>query len=346
MKRELFAKNWFVSLVSLFFAILLFISVSNESNAFNSVVQNNNSASLESTVTISNVPVHLGEHDEGTFVSGMPETVSVRLTGPKNIISQLSVENFKVVTESLKGVQTGIKTIRFTVEGLPEKVEYKVTPDLFYGTISIKETVTKEIEYEVDEAVVAQGYQLMGVALSASEVVLSGSKEEIDKINRVLVTIQTAQPQTATFEEYYRIQILDADGMPLDINASPEEVSATVNIAIKEIQKPLMIVPIGEQNFYKYQYTWVDQSEVVVSGDRANEIESVNLLVDVSQLMKSGVITGTIQGIEGITITPQKINVQVTMIPINQETNTNESTMEVTTVIEDTTQTSETAEGE
>lgn len=335
MKKDLFSNNWFVGIVSLFFALLLFVSVSNESNAFSSVVQSNNSASIESSVTISNVPVHLGAHDEGTFISGMPETVSVRLSGPKNIISQLSVENFKVMTESLKGIEAGVKAIRFVVEGLPEKVEYKVTPDLFYGTISTKETVVKPLEYVIGENLVASGYEVIDIAMAFEEVTLSGATDEINKIERVIVAIQQDRPQTATFEEFYRIQILDSQGKPLDINASETEVKVTVTIAPKEGQKSLIIIPVGENENYNYQYAFINASSVSVSGAQVDSVDTVKLLVDVSHLNASGVVTGIVENIDGLSITPSQVDVQVTVVPLSNESSQTSEIEEIETTAEE-----------
>lgn len=344
MFKRLFDNNWFVSIISLFSAILLTLSVSN-TNTINSSANQNTNASIESSVTISNVPVQLGDHEEGTFVSGMPETVSVRLTGPRNIINQLSVENFVVKTESLIGAQAGNRSIRFEAEGLPESVEYKVTPDLFYGKISTKETMDVDLTYELADNVIGQGYMAGNISLDVQQVTLSGSSDEMAKVDQVKVVITADQPQTATFSQSYRVQVLDKDGKPLDINISQDQVTVTVEVLPTTAQLPVEIVPTGEQEGYSYSYSLVGNGTVQVSGQASSAYISANLYIDVSQLTQSATVTGYFETMEGLILATNSMDVQVTVtanqastsettVPIDQETTSAEETEETTTTQE------------
>lgn len=328
MKNSLFDNNWMVGLISLFFALVLFVSVANENNSLASLALNNNSASIDSTVTISNVPVHLGEHDEGTFVSGMPETVSVRLSGPKNIINQISEEDITVQTESLVGKKAGVSSIRFEVIGLPDSIVYKVTPDLFYGTISTKETLTQPVEYEIADGTLAAGFEIDSVELNINEVTLSGSADEINKVARVLIQIFADKPQSTSFTKNYRVQILDKDGNPLDVNPSETEITATVNLREKTKTVGLNIVPVGENESFQYHYTLSNIQTVSISGDNIANIDSLNVIVDVSDLVTSGNVLGVIELIDGISVSPETVDVTVTVN--NQQTETNVESNETT----------------
>lgn len=335
MEKNLFDNNWFVGLVSLFFALVLFVSVSNENNNLSTLLRTNNSASIDTTVTISNVPVNLGEHDEGTFISGMPETVSVSLTGPRNIVNQITASNFTVQTETLVGAEAGVRAIRFEVKGLPNTIEYKVTPDLFYGTISTKETVDKDIEYELADNVIAEGYQLQKVTLNLSKVTLSGSSDEIAKVARVVAMITAETPQEASFKKTYRLQILDIDGNPLDVNPSVSEVEASVEILPPENAVSLVIVPVGEDPALNYSYQFVGPSTIRVSGSAANQYHQLNVMVDVSQIMTSTTLTGTVESVDGLTLSQSEILIAVTVTDLNQsETFTTTQSEETTTITE------------
>ena len=71
--------------------------------------------SVDTTETISNVPVKLGKHDDDIFVSQLQETVTVTLTGPKNIVSSLASGNLVVQTEDLTGIETGQQTLKLEI---------------------------------------------------------------------------------------------------------------------------------------------------------------------------------------------------------------------------------------
>lgn len=347
MKKSLFDNNWVVGLISLFFTLVLFVSVANENNNLASMALTNTSASIDSSVTISNVPVHLGEHDEGTFVSGMPETVSVRLSGPRNIINQISVENFTVQTESLNGMESGVKAIRFEVKGLPESIEYKVTPDLFYGTISLKETIKKKVEFEIADATIEEGYEVGSVDLGLSEVSLSGSADEIKKIAKVMILIFSETPQNTTFTSKYRVQILDANGNPLDINASQNEIEATVNVQPIKKEVSLNIIPVGENENLTYEYQFSSISKVNIYGNGIEDVASVNVIVDVSGLANSGTLVGNVDKIDGITIEPNTVDVDVTII--DKSVSSEETTViqsDETTIADETEQTQQISEVE
>ncbi|MBK0347322.1 hypothetical protein JDW15_01565 [Aerococcaceae bacterium zg-ZJ1578] len=337
MKKSPFDNIWIMRAVSLFFALLLFASVANENGHSRALQKANNSASVETSVTISNVPVALGKHEEGTFVSGMPETVSVRLTGPKNIINQISAENLTVTTESIVGMKTGVKAIRFVVNGLPKSVEYKVTPDLFYGTISVKETVTRGIEYEVADNAIAEGYEVTNVKLSAQEVTLTGDQDEIAKVARVVMIINSHTPQTSNFTKRYRLQVLDETGKLLDVNISQPEIEATVEVKPKTQMVPLRIVPTGQRSDFVYQYDFTEQSVAILQD---SNIAVLDVYVDVSELMQSGKVIGYVDQTNGVT-NPTTIEVNVTVTPIESSNNTEETTISTVSTEEITTETNE-----
>lgn len=333
MFKDLFNNNWFVSLVSLFFAVLLVISVGNGNSSVNGS-PNNTNASIESSVTISNVPVVLGQHDEGTFVSGMPETVSVRLSGPRNIINQLSVENFTVTTESLVGIEPGTRAIRFLAEGLPDTVDYKVTPDLFYAKISTKETMEADVAFELADNLIAEGYMVGNIILDTDQVTLSGSSDEMAKINQVKIVISADVPQTADFSQAYRVQVLDAEGNPLDINISQDEVIASVEVLSTTSQLPIRILGQGEKEGYSYDYQLLSSPTLQVSGQATQAHTGVNLIVDVSDLTASNTVVGYFEPIEGLTFGTDSAEVQVRVTAPAEETTQTDNTE---TTIEETT---------
>ena len=69
--------RWFMKLVALVLALLLFGSVYDGSNT-----NNVNVPGEEATVTISDIPVKSYYDTENLIVLGVPETVNVTITGP------------------------------------------------------------------------------------------------------------------------------------------------------------------------------------------------------------------------------------------------------------------------
>ena len=79
--------KWFLRIASLVFAVFLYGMVQASSPSVTSLSNLQQVVSVDTTETISNVPVKLGKHDDDIFVSQLQETVTVTLTGPKNIVS-------------------------------------------------------------------------------------------------------------------------------------------------------------------------------------------------------------------------------------------------------------------
>ncbi|MDO4431850.1 MAG: CdaR family protein [Aerococcaceae bacterium] len=312
-KHRLMDNIWIVRGISLLFALFLFSGVR---SGYRTPVQSQQSTSVDSTETIANVPLALGKHDADVFITNVPETVNVTLKGPKNIIQQLTPENFQVVTEDFQERQTGRTSLKVLVQGLPEKVTYQTNPSQISVNIARKQTITLPIEYELAADAIADNHYVSSISIQPEEVTLTGTEETIAKVARVYVRITTNQPRSRSFTEKYRLQIVDESGKLLDINASNTSIETVVNISAHEKEVPLKIVPIGEQEMYQYAYQFTNASSVIIqsSSEILNKIEQVMVEVDVSTLTESGIVKGYVvfpEGAEQINV--REVDIQVTL---------------------------------
>lgn len=333
MKQSVFDNIWFVRIISLVFALFLYAFVSSENNDQFQAISNQQFASIETSETISNVPVYLGDHDEDVFVSELPESVTVKLTGPRNIIAQVTIEDFIVQTEDLRGISTGRQTIRLIATGLPEEVDYQITPVRHVVQISRRETITVPVDYIIDDNLVAEGYEVGEVNLSLAEVTLTGKAETIAEIEQVVIKINSDSPHTENFIQKYRLQILNNEGQLLDINASATEIDADVEVRpiIKEVS--LSIVPIGEKpEQYTYTYEFSGPTTVNLQANRSelDLINNINLSVDVSGLTESATVTGTLDLPDTIVSSDiEQTEVLVSLTPLtSDETTESQATSE------------------
>lgn len=331
MKKTAFDNKWFLMFISLVCAVFLYAFVSTENtNMSMRIARNQEFASVNVTETISNVPVYLGETDENTFISDLPEKATVRLTGPRNIINQVTGDTIRVQTESLVGVPPGSRTVRLEVIGLPEDVEYQTTPSRVIVQVSKRETVTLPVEYEISEELVAAGYQVSDVRLNIPEVTLSGTSEAIEKLDRVYIKITSNQPKSESFVDTYPLKIVDQAGDLLDISANKTEIEATVDIEPLEQTASLNVLAQGESSQYQYQYQLVQFSEVSVQA--SHPISTLDVLVDVSNMTESGTVLGQIQIPANVTYNgPYDVEVHVDIQASDRVlSESNSSTEEVT----------------
>lgn len=334
MNKDFLKNAWFIRIVSLFFSIFLYMFVASENASVPiRMLQNPESASVNISETISNVPVFLGKTDDDTFVSGVPETVDVRLTGPRNIINQVTSENLRVETEDLTNMQPGSRAIRYIVTNLPEDVDFQITPSRTIVQISKKESITLPIEYDIDNGVIDSGMELAEVILTPSEVTLTGNNEIIKKIDRVYINITSKESNQKNFYGTYAIKIVDKDGNLLDVNANANNIKADVRIRSKSKDVKVELNSVGEdQQNYSYSYEFVSGSQVKITGD--SNIESIKGSVDVSGMTESGNVPVILEFPKGVQLAVQiPVEVFVNIVSKNNNTTNSkdiESTQETT----------------
>lgn len=322
MKKGLLNNKWKVRLLSLVFAILLYIFVASENNAFiYQSAANQQFASINVTETIDNVPVTVGPISENTFISGLPESVSVRLTGPRNVINQVLEGNIAVQTEDLTEVATGTQQIQFVIEDLPDTVDYQITPSRRYVKISQLETITSEIEYEVDPEAIADGYEVTNVVVNPTQVQLTGDVETIQQIDRVFVKISNSAPAEGNFTGTYHLQIVNAEGEVLDVNSNISEIEVDVYVGQAQSEVGMHVIPFGEdQAMYSYSYVITTPTSLVVAGDQHANVGTIGVVADVTGLTQSTTITGTVQAPDGVeVIGGGNIQIEVTISPNQSE---------------------------
>lgn len=330
MNRGLFENKWAVRLISLIIAIFLYIFVASENNAF--VFQsaaNQQFASINVTETIDNVPVTVGEIPENTFISGLPESVQVRLTGPRNVINQVLEKEITVQTEDLTDIPSGTQQIQFIISDLPDTVDYQVTPSRRYVKISQLEEITAEIEYEIDPNAIQDGFNVESVSLNPQEIQLTGDVETIQQIDRVYITITNPQPANRSFSGSYVLQIVNANGEVLDVNSNVSEIEAKVEVVQPQSEVGMHIIPFGEdQAMYTYEYTITTPQSLVIQGSQPN-VDTVGVVADVSGLTESTTITGELQVPEGMTvINGGDVQIEVRITPIASSENEEQSSVE------------------
>lgn len=298
-----FENKWGLRLISLIFTLMLFFSVRGTDATLSRA--NQQSTSVETTVTISEVPIQLGKHDADIYVSQLQESATVQLIGPKNIVSQLSSSNIRVVTEDLTNKSPGEYNLRLSIKELPASVRANILPQDATVRISRKKTLTMPIQYELDSKLLKPGHQVVEVVLGTTEVQLTGSEEMIDKVARVYIKIANQTPEEQSFEGYYKTLVVDEAGELLDVSVSVNEVKATVKVNDAQTKQVNLIVQAsGEREGYRYQYDLENGANVIIQGD-SHAVAGINSLpvhVDVANMKMTGTIWGQVSLPEGVSL--------------------------------------------
>lgn len=298
MNRKFFYSKSGVRIISLVIAIFLYIFVANENSIYQlRSASNQQFASVNVTETLSNVPVAVGPIDEDMFISGLPESAQVRLTGPRNVLNQVLEQNIIVETEDLTDREPGPQYIRLVIPDLPSSVDYQITPSRRYVRLSLIKTVTLPIEYELDEDLTTDAYEVKDVTYSPKEVELTGDVDIIDQIDRVYFLIKTNKQMTESFTQTYSIRIVDSQEEVLDVNANISEVEASIQIGRPEKAVSINLVVFGEDNQYNYEYQLNAPETVKITGNKSQlaGIDELDYIVDVTDLNESANLEGRLQ---------------------------------------------------
>lgn len=316
-----FDNKWVVRLVSLLFAIFLYAFVSTENYQYTQAHRVDNT-SVNVTETIYNVPVSVGQVDDDVFVSGLPESVNVRITGPRNVIQQFISEEIRVTTEDLSDFSTGYHLVRLVLAGANSTsgINYSITPSQVRVEIGHLETKEVDVEYEIDPNLVAPGYVVSNVSLNPATITLRGKAETIKKVDRVYIRINGQEQLTESFAGTYSIQVRDVNNNILDVNTSHAEINASVEIRPAGNTVPIEVNAVGEDpSRFAYSYSLTGPAEVSINGDAGalRNVQAVIAHVDVTNLTESATLIGFLQEPAGVhQMSLQEVPVYVEVIPI------------------------------
>lgn len=309
-------------ILSLVLSFVLFIFVKTERYNANPLQLFQNVSEV-STETVSNVPVNIEGNVDQFYVTGLPETVTVKLTGPSNIVDRtLENQDFKVVTEDLSELKAGNHYIQLKMDNLSDSISYEISPSSVNITLDALQTKTFPVTVNVNnQEAIASGYELVQATTNPSEVTISGSQETIDKIANVSANISLPDNASENVTQKATINIEDEKGNILNANANPNEVEVTATIGQAGYDVPISLSTSGEQAGMTYNLENLGQASAKLIGisDSADTIEEVTGVIDVSEITSSTIVTVALTVPEGVqSISPQSIRVRVT--PESEET--------------------------
>lgn len=292
---------WVVKLIALSLAALLFISVSfePESQTFGF-----NTPSAKDSQTVEAVPVEVYYDQENVVVSGIPKTVDVTLSGPKNIlIRTVQARDFKVFID-LSEAELGTRNVKFQVDELSDKLSYTIEPS--EAEVTIEEKVTEEftVEPEYDRSLLEDGYLAEVPTVEPKTVQVTGGKEVIEQIAYVKAVINVKETAKGVVEISAPIQVLDRDLNKLDVSMAPEYV--TVKLQIKSPSKTVDIHPVASGNpmdGVTITSLTADPETITLYG-KNSILETINELqvpIDISKLDKNESLTVPVDLPDGVT---------------------------------------------
>ncbi|HEU0175801.1 MAG TPA: CdaR family protein [Blastocatellia bacterium] len=194
------------------------------------------------------VPIEYRGLSPGVKIVGDAEqTVSVRLSGPRDIVRSLAPNQLLVIAD-LSGKEPGERVVQLKVDEslLPDNVKVmQIEPPSI--RIKLEPNVAKRVRVEANLiGSVAEGREFYGVALYPGEVEIEGPRSIVDKMERVLT------------------EKVSLDGRGADFQTSVEVDIPQDSLRVKTPGRIELSVKIGEERlvrrFANAPVQWIDKS--------------------------------------------------------------------------------------
>lgn len=327
--------RWFTRIVALIFAILLFSFVSYENQSRIRSTNPTDGASITSSEVITNVPVDARLDQDQYFISGLPDSATIRLEGPQAVLTQTTAtQSFNIVLPELEELGPGTHTVELQAEGLSSQLNYSVMPSEATVTIEEKSVEEHDINVEFNESAhLAEGYRAGEPALSSDTVQITGAASTLEEISDVVVMVMPDDSDiTEVIELTLNVLVMDQYGELLNVNTDPGQVEVTIPVEGTQRSVPVVLREAGtaDENYeYELEVAQGEPENITVTGETEVIEELSNFPVEVDL---SGVTESTRREVplvlpEGITDTdPQELEViiRVSSAQENDDENNNE----------------------
>ncbi|MDQ6595493.1 YbbR-like domain-containing protein [Bacillus salipaludis] len=281
---KLMDNRWFIKILALVLAVLLYSSVPHTTNStkFTGV----NVPGEQTTETLNDVPVKVYYDTENLVVSGIPNKVKLTLKGPvTHIQNAKALRNFEVYVDLTKA-KIGHQTVKLKIKDLSDKLKATIKPSRV--NVSVQEKITQEykVDTEFNQGLLQEGFAAGQPVVEPNKVKITGAKNLIDRISYVKATLNVKDQINKTISQEANIQVLDRDLNKLDVEVDPSTVRVT--IPVKDISKkvPIDIKQIGTppSGVTIDSITLDTKDAVIIGSEHALKNAHVRVEVDVSKI--------------------------------------------------------------
>lgn len=288
---KLFQSKWFIRVISLLFAIMLYIFVTVETNIDQDDSRIPIGPSTEVQV-LEEVPLGIKIESDQYVVSGVPENIKVTLEGRTSVLTPIIRQlNFNVFVD-LRQLSEGEHTVEVEYENLPDSVTAYIEPKTI--DVVVEKRTAREFSVDVDivnEDKLPVGYELGVPEVSQEKVTLISSEQVIEQVAMVKVFIDVKDVTESIRNRELPISVYDIQGNDLNVRVEPE--SLTVSLPVERPSKtvPLTVATEGELAEDLAIETMTAAEEIDIFGKRAvlEEVTEVSTVaIDLSEIKESG----------------------------------------------------------
>ena len=302
MFKRFFTKRLWLTLVSIFFAILLFLTA----NSVNYGSRNQTTGLLQTyNHTLENVPIDIKYDSNKYFISGYSYDTEVYLTSTNRVKLDSEINNdtrhFKVVAD-LSNAKEGTNKVPLEIKDLPSGVSAEASPTTINVTVGKKKTKTFKVVGKVSDNQIADGYKLKKISTSASEVEVTSDESTIEQIDHVVAVLPENQVLSKDYSGSVTLQAVSENGKILPSIIDPTKTDLEVVELTGQINSSLSDI--------RYELA---TKEVLVYGKQENleKISYIKAKVNISDVTKDTTKTIPLAA-DNLKISPAKVTVKLT----------------------------------
>lgn len=312
---KLFENKWAIRVISLIFAISLFLYVSIENNT----TANTNSPVIPGTSTevqvLEDVPLNVRIDADQYVVRGVPEYVAVSLEGRTSVLTPVSRQrNFKVFVD-LRELSEGNHMVDIEYEGIPNDLKVYIEPKSI--EVDIEKRAAEEFAIDVDlvnQDKLPLGYEIGNVEINPETVTVVSSQSVIDQIATVKVYVDVRDLKESIQNREVPISVYDIQGNDLSVRVDPGSVAISVQVERPSKKVPLTIATEGQlPDGLELAEVVAADEEIEIFGKRdvlAGIEEISTKVIDLSKIDKSAEHEVELDFPEGVTANNDKVQVR------------------------------------
>ena len=333
---------WLYRILALFLALLLFGYVNLDEINTTRQTNNNDTQMLATRTETVKVPLQINADTDRYFITGYPQKVKVKLSGPNALVtSAVNTLNFRVIGDLTK-LGPGDHTVKLKQMGINKDIKVTIEPKEIKVHIEHKVTKQFPVQVNVKKENLAAGYSLGNPKLSQDVVEVSGAKSAVNAVSQVVATVDPDEGTKKDINEEVLLQAVDRNGKALNVLISPQTVNVKILVQMSKKTLPISLEKAGEKSGYSYSLSSTTDSVTVYGRQTAlAKLTSLPVSVDLSSITSSTSKTVKVALPHNIyESTPSAIKVTITVTP---DTTNTSATNTVEAPSESTAQTSSSA---
>ncbi|WP_295729991.1 YbbR-like domain-containing protein [uncultured Limosilactobacillus sp.] len=220
-------------IASLILAIFLFMYVNSDKNGFlrQTTRGSGSGNALMSNKTMAvRMPLELKMNSQKYVVTGYPQYVKVRVSGPSAMVTTVSnTQNFKVYADLTK-LGVGSHTVTLKESGLNSELRSYIKPKQIKVNIQPRSTITAPVSVRLNSKSVDGNYHVGTPRPAMKTVQITGARNQVKRVTRVIAYVDVPRDAHTNFSRQVTLQAVDKKGRTVNVVVMPSSINVDVPI--------------------------------------------------------------------------------------------------------------------